>query len=127
MKDFSIMLLRVENMFLIALTCDNFTNVFHCFLLILFLNIDIILHSITFLIYVKCLNMDTLNGIVEIFTFMKPLIRLRRNPYVRKPVHKYERRVKRKEKNRDKNGLCVVVLSRKYVYAFMRTIIMNSV
>ena len=29
-------------------------------------------------------DIATLSGIVEIFTFMKPLIRLRRNPYVRK-------------------------------------------
>ena len=46
--------------------------------------------------------MATLGGIVEIFTFMKPLIRLRRNPYVRKGAGINTRE---REKRTDKKGL----------------------
>ena len=48
----------------------------------------------------------TPNEIVEILTFMKPLIRLRRNPYVRKPVRTHIKRVRRKQ-NTDNRTDCV--------------------
>ena len=74
------------------IVCDTFATIKISHLVVVQLNSSLI-------------NLDTLDGIVEIFTFMEPLIRLRRNPYVRKPVqlllaHINVQREKRKTKRR---------------------------